>query len=197
MPCARLTQTLAVCAAALLGCSESAPVTGPPEVPNPAFAPAAVDRSVVLDAIFASGPPNNLAVRVGSEDTELACTGQDIIFSPQRGQGVFTSPGIANFHSFSQEAFVEVFDFAGTGGFAGTGFCDVFGAPLLATGTVKFTITVHLPGEETGVVSAHVTVNGIVDLSAGGQARLHATAQLVADASGIVVDQTQIRLTPI
>ncbi len=194
---ARLAQLLTVCAAALLGCSESTPVTAPPEVPDPAFAGATVDRNLVLNAVFASGPPNNLALRVGDEDTERQCTGQEVIASPQRGQAVFTPSGVLNLHSFSQEVFVEVFDFAGTGGFGGTDFCDVFGADILATGTVTFTEVVHLPREATGVVSAHVTVNGIVDLSAGGQARLHATAQFVVGANGIVLDQTQISLTPI
>lgn len=75
MRCARLTLLLTLCAAAVLGCSESAPPTAPPGVPNPDFAGADTDRSTGIITVFASGPPNNLAVSVGFEDTELLCTG--------------------------------------------------------------------------------------------------------------------------
>ena len=44
---------------------------------------------------------------------------------------------------------------------------------------------------------AHVTVNGIVELTSGGQARLHATAQVVIRPDGSVVDKPSISLTPI
>ena len=41
-----------------------------------------------------------------------------------------TPASILQLHTFTKEAFVEVFDFAGTGGIGETGFCDVFGAPV-------------------------------------------------------------------
>lgn len=89
-----------------------------------------------------------------------------------------------------------MFDFSGTGGFAGTDFCDVFGAPIVASGTVTYTQEVNV-SDATGAVVVHVTVVGIVDLSTGGQARLHATVQFMVKPNGAVVDKTEISLTPI
>ena len=197
MRCARITQLLTVCTAGLFGCKESAPVTAPSDVPKPAFEGATIDRTLQLIAVWASGPPNNLALAVGFEDTESLCTGQGFIGSPERGQAVLAPSGTLQLHTFTKEAFVQVFDFGGTGGIGATDFCDVFGAPILASGTVTYTQVVHDPGSTPGAVAVHLTVTGIVDLSTGGQARLHGTALFVVRPNGSVLDKTQIRLTPI
>ena len=93
---------------------------------------------------------------------------------------------------------MEVFDFAGTGGFLETQFCDLLGAPLLASGTVTLSQVVQdVPGDAPGALVAHVHANGIVELTSGGQAQLHATAQVVIRPDGSVLDKTSISLRPI
>jgi hypothetical protein len=186
-----------VCAAGLYGCRESASVTAPSDGDPPSFDGATIDRTLQLIAVWASGPPNNLALAVGYEDTESLCTGQGFIGSPERGQAVLTPATTLQLHTFTKQAFAEVFDFAGTGGIGGTDFCDVFGAPVLASGTVTYTQVVHDPGSTPGAVAVHLTVTGIVDLSAGGQARLHATALFVVRPNGSVLDKTEISLRPL
>jgi hypothetical protein len=181
----------------LASCSESAPVTAPVDTPAPQFDGATHEEAASITT-FASGPPANLALAVGFENTALLCTGQDFTISPQRGQAVFTPSGKVQVHDFTREAFVEVFDFAGTGGFLGTDFCDPLGAPVLASGTVTFSQVVHdVPDAAPGTLSIHVTVVGVVDLTSGGQARLQATAQVVLRPDGTFLDKTQITLTPI
>jgi hypothetical protein len=75
------------------------------------------------------------------------------------------------------------------------------GAPLVATGTVfaKQTLNqVFVPGPGPGSLVVVVTVHGIVDLTAGGQARLHGSPRFVIRPDGTLVkDQELVTLTPL
>lgn len=183
--------------AVLASCNESAPVTAPVETPVPLFDGAFHTPQPSAD-IWTSGPPTNLALAVGLETIAGFCTGQPFTVSPQRGGLVLTPSGKAQIHDFSQEAFVEVFAFAGAaGGPLRTDPCVVVGSPLVASGTVTF--STHFLNDQAppGTILLHVTVNGVVDLTSGGKARLHATAQDVIRPNGTFIDKTEIKLTPI
>jgi hypothetical protein len=108
----RIMQLLTICAAGLCGCSESARVTAPSDRHAASLKGATIDRTLQLIAVWASGPPNDLALAVGFEDTESLCTEQSFIQSPERGQAVLAPSGTVQLHTFTREAFVQVFDFA-------------------------------------------------------------------------------------
>ena len=191
-----VTSSLFVSITLLAGCEDADRLTRPADTP-PAQVGATIDRTLVLFTVFASGPPADLGLIAALENTESFCAGEDFEASPQRGQLILTPSEKAHLLSFTREGFVEVFDFAGTGGFLGTQFCDLLGAPLLASGRVTLSQIVHDPGGSHGALVAHVTANGVVDLASGGQARLHATAQVVIRPNGSVLDKTSISLEPI
>jgi len=86
---------------------------------------------------------------------------------------------------------IDVFEFGG-----GTDPCAIAGAPLIATGTGKFTYNVIATGPAAVVL--HATVQGIVDLVSGGQARVFETARVVIQPDGtLLFDEERVRLTPI
>ena len=74
--------------------------------------------------------------------------------------------------------------------------CAFAGAPLVGTGTGKFTFNVQDSGP--GALVIHATVQGIVDLVAGGQARVFATARVtVLPDATLLFDDEVVRLTPL
>jgi hypothetical protein len=80
-----------------------------------------------------------------------------------------------------------------------TSFCDLQPQNLVATGAVRFNETgSDWSGEAPGGDVLHVTLEGIVTLVAGGQARLHATLQVVIHGDNTLhVDREIVTLTPI
>jgi hypothetical protein len=189
--------------ALLVGCGGPDHVTTPSDAnatrsePTPAASQsgAEVIKDWILITVLASGAPTNLALAVGFEDLATECAGGQVIVSPQRGQAVFTPSGKGQLHTFTREAFVQVFDYSAPL----TDFCDPAGAPVVASGTVTFSQVVHeVPEGAPGAFSLHVTVQGTVDLTSGGQARLSALAQAVVRPDGtLVLDRATVRLTPI
>jgi hypothetical protein len=155
-----------------------------------------VIRDFVITTILAVGPPTELALAVGFEDVATECAGGEVIISPHRGQAVVTPTDKGQLHTFTREAFVQVFNNTAPV----EEVCDLQGAGVVASGTVTFSQVVHEAEVEgaPGAFSLHVTVHGIVDLTSGGQARLFAMWQFVIPPDGTpVLDQTSIKLTPI
>jgi hypothetical protein len=76
-----------------------------------------------------------------------------------------------------------------------SGPCDLVGAPVLGIGTGKFTFPFHFtPG---GAIVAHVTVQGMVELVSGGQARVFGTARVLILPDGTFkFDEERVRLKP-
>jgi hypothetical protein len=191
---------LSVSLALLAGCADSDPgtaISGPQPPKLEAVAAASRGAEVIKDWIIITvtgGAPGNLALAVGFDDLASLCATGNAVISPQRGQAVFTPSGKGQLHTFTHEAFVQVFSFSAPI----TDFCDPAGAPVVASGTVTFSQVVHEVSEGVGAFTLHATIQGTVDLAGGGQARLFATAQAVIRPNGTVVqDRTTIRLTPL
>jgi len=71
------------------------------------------------------------------------------------------------------------------------------GAPIIATGTGKATFEALAPRPGAALV-AHVTVQGVVDLVSGGQARVLGTARVTVLPDGtLLFDEERVTLTPI
>jgi hypothetical protein len=83
--------------------------------------------------------------------------------------------------------------------------CVLVGAPVVATGTVKYTFRVSDLGDIYGLnlggpgsTSIHETVEGIVDLTGGGQARLFGKVRtLWGPDNSLRFDEERVRLTPL
>jgi hypothetical protein len=76
--------------------------------------------------------------------------------------------------------------------------CEFVSEELVAVGTV--TLRFHTTVTAQGTVVFHATLEGVVDLTGGGQAQLQATAQTVFrpfDAGIPLFDRTRIILTPL
>jgi hypothetical protein len=201
---ARLARVSLVFIAASVACTDNSNFSSPSGVDDANSSTGALSPrsgAVVGDnaflTVFGGAPGSNLALLVGTEGSaEDACAALALP-SPQNGIAVETPSGKFPSHAVSQEAPVQVFAFPG---FL-TGFCGLVGAPLVATGTVFFNQTVNQfpgPGTGPGSFAIQVTVDGIVDLVAGGQARLHAGARVEIRPDGTLVkDQESITLTPL
>jgi hypothetical protein len=187
----------------LPSCTDSGRVTAPAEADVARDGPshrAIVHRDVGTATALGGGPPTNLAVLVGTESSiEAVCTDFSTTTpSPQRGILVEAPSGKAPNHFVSREAFVQVFEYS-----AGivTDFCQLVGAPIVATGRAFFTQSgnqIFGPGSGPGSFAIHVTVHGIVDLTAGGQARLHGAWRLEITPDGTLVkDQEPVTLKPL
>lgn len=156
-------------------------------------------------AWFGGDPRDGLAVIVWTEDESptadalcafLTTDGAPLpATSPQRTQLVFTPKGRFNLTTVSRVARVEVYQY---GGSAILSPCELVGAPVVATGTVRATLHQVDPGAaDPGLLKFHSTVTGVVDLVSGGQARLHATARFRAASDGtIVMNEASVELTP-
>jgi hypothetical protein len=193
-----------VLCAAVAGCSDPAGSTTASDVdaasqaqPAPSYQPGAiVDKNVVFLTFIGGGPPTNLAAAIALEGAiEPFCTDPETgVFSPQRGIQVITPGGRIPSHVVSRDAFVQVVEYS-----VGivTDPCQLVGAPLVATGRVFFSHVLH-QSAESGQLVVHVVAHGIVDLVEGGQARLHARANVVIRPDGtLVIDQEPVTLTPL
>ena len=191
-----VTTSLLLASALLVGCADSNgptrpmdPTPGRPDLSNEATL---IRTSVQL--VF-GGAPNPLVVMLGFDAgvTPLdVCLGNATL-SNTHALIVLTPPGgfLAG-DAGGRNVPVQVFQFAGIP----TSFCDLVGAPLVATGTVNFTVPLLVPS--SGVVVNEATVNGIVQLVGGGQARLFALLRFTVRPDGTVLfDVELVRLTPL
>jgi hypothetical protein len=176
--------------ALVLGCADQ---QSPTASPAPSFR---AEHVTLGTAIFFGGDPTNpLVVTAGYEagiTPADVCAGNGGI--PQGvGKGVLTPPGGFHGHTFGRDVNLVVFAF---GGGPVTDACQLIGAPLVATGTGKFTFNVEDSGP--GATVLHATVQGVVDLASGGQARVFGTARVTILPDGtLLFDEERVRLTPI
>jgi hypothetical protein len=205
---AHLTRVPLLCAAASLSCTDSNRITAPAEVDvarDGAGGPSHRSGAIVIKefgvwSVLGGGPPTNLGLTVAGEASiEDACADPfSVPISPQNGIVVITPSGQVPARGVTREAFVQVFEYS-----AGilTDPCQLVGAPLVATGRAFFIQTFNEfagPGSGPGSFAVHVTVQGIVELTAGGQARLHADVQFVIRPDGtLVIDQEPVTLKPL
>jgi hypothetical protein len=88
---------------------------------------------------------------------------------------------------------VQLFDYDAAGL---NSFCDLVGAPVVASGLASFKSPVLIP--PSGGFVQTVTAHGIVDLTSGGQARLRVTGHITIRPDGTVqVERISITLTPL
>ncbi|HEY9016354.1 MAG TPA: hypothetical protein VIM84_14975, partial [Gemmatimonadales bacterium] len=93
--------------------------------------------------------------------------------------------------TIGHDVHLDVFSFTGF-----TDPCAMAGAPLVGSGTGDFTFQVLDSGP--GAVAIHATVHGIVDLVAGGQARVLGTARITILPDGTqLFDVERVVLTPL
>jgi hypothetical protein len=105
---------------------------------------------------------------------------------------VFTPSGRVHVKGSGKTVTVRVYEFPGVA----PSNCDLVGAPLVATGTVDFNLTV-IDGAP-GAVHVGVKFRGVVNLIGGGQARLHATGfTLVKPNGSFAFDRVRITLRPL
>jgi hypothetical protein len=202
---AGLTLSLALFAG---GCSDGTVSTAPARTPAavPAFDQTAssgaaaiiVERGIVGNW-WGGDPRDQLALMIGWEASIAdVCAANDPLggpVSPGIGRGVIIPSGKIHFVSLSHEANVVVVQYGA--GLLGFDVCPLVGAAVVATGTVKYSSRITLATNGPGQVS-HVTAEGIVDLTGGGQARLFATARFVLQSDGsVVIDEQRVRLTPL
>jgi hypothetical protein len=117
---------------------------------------------------------------------------------PGSGQFVFTPAGGAHFRESGRNLDVVVFQFAGEV----VDPCeDLADAPVVATGTGDLTLAsndLFAGGAGPGADQLAATVNGVVTLTSGGQARLHVSVVTLFKPDGsFAFDHTRIVLRPI
>jgi hypothetical protein len=168
---------------------------------------ATVERSTFPFGFVGVDPAAGLAWFVGPLDpveaVDIKCPDPSVIapVSPGAQSKIVTTPnGRVQIRGITREAHVAVWQFTGPL----TSLCQLVGAPVVATGVVHYTVTITntnvldgLPGGP-GAAVQHTTAVGVVDLSGGGQARLHASARIVVLPDGTLrADEERIRLTPL
>jgi hypothetical protein len=153
-------------------------------------------RTPILGNWWGGDPRDQLALVVGFEVpiADVCASGDQFGgVSPGTGKAVLIPTGRVHFTSFSREAHAVVVQYGA--GLLSSTVCPLVDAPVVATGTVKFTYQANFV--EAGIV-AHATAEGIVDLTSGGQARLFATSRLLIHTDGSVAfDVQRVRLTPL
>jgi hypothetical protein len=106
---------------------------------------------------------------------------------PGRFTAELAMPDGYHITALTREANIAVWQFTGTL----TSYCPLLGAPLVATGTVHYKVEIRDLAE-------HIDAVGTVQLTAGGQARLHATASILFAADGTLKkDDERVILTPL
>ena len=184
---------LVLMSALALGCADDRSPTAPAEQPAPSFRAEHISFPAFI--VLGGDPANPLAVAAGFEPDDTpadVCAGSS--FVPQgQFRGVLTPPGGFHAHIVGRDVNLVVYAF-GAGPVAD--LCQLIGAPVLATGTGKFTFKFLDTGP--GAVVAHATVQGIVDLTSGGRARLFATARVTIRPNGTqLFDVERVRLVPL
>jgi len=162
--------------------SNAPPTSGPNIVRGVPLAVGAVDLET------------NLVVFAGFSETLTAANCANIENIPLSGeltqQQVSTPSGREQFTSPRQEVAVTVYQLVGEP----TDLCSVVSGPIVATGTVTAVWgekNVPPPGElGPGAGIQFVTLNGVVELTEGGQARLLAGFKVRFNTSGDFVSET-------
>jgi hypothetical protein len=187
--------TAVLTGALMLGCGEPQSPTAPADQPAPSLR---AERVPVFSPVLLGGDPSNpLAVQAGYEaglTAEDICpdTGEHVDPNSQ-GQAVFTPPGGLHISVSARDVSLVVYDF-GEG--IVTDICQLVGAPVLGTGSGKYSTQLSVSGP--GATVLHITVHGIIDLVSGGQARVLATAQVTILPDGtLLLDRERVSLTPL
>jgi hypothetical protein len=168
---------------------------------------AVIERSEFPFGFVGGGDPrDNLAFFVGPVDPVAAaaikCPDPSIIapISPGGRPQIVTVPsGRVQVKAIVREAHIAVWQFTGPV----TSFCQLVAAPVVATGVVHYTVTigndgVFAGGGGPGAAVWHINAVGVVDLTSGGQARLHATARILVLPDGSLrFDEERISLAPL
>lgn len=168
---------------------------------------AVIERSEFPFGFVGGGDPrDNLAFFVGPVDPVAAaaikCPDPSIIapISPGGRPQIVTVPsGRVQVKAIVREAHIAVWQFTGLV----TSYCQLVAAPVVATGVVRYTVTisndgVFAGGGGPGAAMWHINAVGVVDLTSGGQARLHATARILVLPDGSLrFDEERISLTPL
>ena len=190
-----LVPMAALAGALVLGCADQQSPTAPTDPPTPSLR---AERVPVLSPVLLGGDPSNpLAVQAGFEaglTAEDICPDNGEHVDPNaQGQGIFTPPGGLHVSVSARDVSLVVYEF-GEG--IVTDICQLVGAPVLGTGSGKYTINFEVTGP--GVLAVHATVQGIIDLTSGGQARVLGTARVLILPDGTLkFDVEQVRLTPL
>ncbi len=175
----------------LLACAGAPDATGPADAAPPSLGAV---RILNLNAIYLGGDPaDGLVVGIGfapGVTPQDACEGNAGI--PEGlGQLILLPTGGVQSMNKGRDLHLDVFAFTGF-----TDPCAMAGAPLVGSGTGKFTFLVLDSGP--GGVVIHATVHGIVDLVAGGQARVLGTARITILPDGTqLFDVERVTLTPL
>lgn len=200
---ARVAGATVLVALTVAGCADSGFTTSaipaspiPRDVTNSSSGSGAqVERSDFPFGFLGGGDPrDNLAIFVGPLDPVAAipikCVSPTTIVpvSPgARAQIVTVPSGAVHINALTRDANIAVWQFTGTL----TSTCPLLGAPLVATGTVHYKVEIRDLAE-------HIDAVGIVQLTGGGRARLHATASILFGVDGTLKrDEERVILTPI
>jgi hypothetical protein len=188
----RLTQSL-MASVLYVACADAPTNTTEPTLPALATKAPPTSGPNVVRGPFSPGVLSGdagLAVAVGFEEPFADhCADLESPDQPGSTQVVFTPPGGFHVKQSGHGLSVTVYEFEGvlTGN-----VCELVGAPVVATGTANFTLTV---GGGTGAENAVVIIRGVVDLTSGGQARLLATTHVLIRPDGsFAFDHTRISL---
>jgi hypothetical protein len=183
----------ALMSALVLGCTDAQPPTAA-EPPAPSYG--AVQFPVFSFFVMGADASTSLVVQAGwqpgvTPEDLCADFGGGVQEEGQKGKIIFTPPGGVHVQSKARDANLVVYQY--DGGLL-TDVCQLVGAPVVGTGTGRFSQPLEFT---TGATTTHVTVRGIIDLTAGGQARLFGTERVTIRPDGTqLFDEVRIRLTP-
>ena len=191
-----LAPSFALAGALTLGCADQQSPTGLDTDP---LAPSLrAERVPVFSPVLLGGDPSNpFAVQAGYEaglTAEDVCpdTGEHVDPNSQ-GQAILTPRGGVHISVSARDVSLVVYEF-GEG--IVTDVCQLVGAPVVGTGSGKYSTQLVVSGP--GATVLHITVQGIIDLVRGGQARVLATAQVTILPDGtLLIDKERVRLTPL
>jgi len=190
-----LVSTAVLACALVLGCGDPPRSTAPSDSYEPSLG---AQKFVNISNLVIGGDPSNpLALMIGFDagtTPEQACDdpgghGLNLI-----GQVIFLPEGGVQLRVSGKSIYLVVLEF---GGGPVTDVCQLNDAPIIATGTGKATFEALAP-KPGAAFAAHVTVQGIVDLVSGGQARVLGTARVTVLPDGtLLFDEERVTLTPI
>ena len=188
-----LFPTAALAGVLTLGCADQAGLVTDPLAPS-----FRAEHVPVFSPVLLGGDPSNpLAVQAGYEaglTAEDICpdTGEHVDPNSQ-GKAHFTPSDGVHISVSARDVSLVVYDF-GEG--IVTDICQLVGAPVLGTGSGKYSTQLGVSGP--GATVLHITVQGIIDRVSGGQARVLATAQVTILPDGtLLFDEERVRLTPL
>jgi hypothetical protein len=179
----------------IIGCGDPPRSTAPTDSYEPSLG---AQRFINISAIAMGGDPSNpVAMMVGYD---AGATPEDVCNDPFGqglnliGQIIFLPQGGVQLRVSGKDINLVVLEF---GDGPVTDICQLNDAPIIATGTGKATLESLAP-KPGAAFAAHVTVQGIVDLVSGGQARVLGTARVTVLPDGtLLFDEERVRLTPL